>query len=286
MNWRLFVIILYGILLRFWKLATIPPLINRVNLLGRFITAGLNIISIYLIYSIVRKLTSNAKIALLTAFIFTSLPWVIEQSRVVSPVNNSLFIMLLLFYLVFYLKDNIIKYITAILLLPFIYFIYPKLWVFNLRQNLPNFTNYLNNIFILSSADFLFFKNITFWWGGVREFGVMYISFIPFLIIGIYKAISEKQIYIILLSIFIIMFSALSPFFPESREFYLITPVFSFFIAQSIYHLAQKNNIFFRIIFSLILLLFLYNFGEYLHYYQIHYPQQIFGNIHKINEPF
>lgn len=286
MSWVLISIIFYALILRFWSIGQIPPLLHQTYLSGRLVSASLNLLSILLLYWFVKKNYHNIRLALLSSFMFALSPWVIEQSRIVSPVNNALFVLLLI-SLIFQLhRRSIIKLLVMIFALPVIYLIYPQLWIFGTKQLMPHLTDMVNNIFILTSPDFLFFKNITFWWGGVREFGVMYLSLLPFFFVGLYKVIINKKLNIIIWLSIILLFSAASPFFPESREFFLATPFISILIASGILVFIQSKEISIRILLIIVLIIFLYDFGQYLHYYQIHYPQNILSNISKINEPF
>lgn len=286
MNWILIVIIFYAFILRFWHIGQIPPLIDQIYLSGRIFTAGLNILSAFLVYWLVRKNYHNIRLALLSSFIFSCLPWVIEQSRIVSQVNYALFVLLVISLICQSCNGSIIKLLVMIFALPVIYLIYPQLWIFHTKQPLPYLTDVINNIFILTSPDFLFYKNITFWWGGMREFGVMYLSLLPFFSAGLYKVIINRKIHIVICISIILLFSAVSPFFPESREFFLATPFISILVASGMLVFTQNKEISIRIILIILFIMFLYDIGQYLHYYQIHYPQEILSNISKINEPF
>lgn len=286
MNWVLISILFYAFILRFWRIEQIPPLLHQTYLLSRLVSASLNLLSILLLYWLVKKNYYNIKLALLSSFIFASLPWVLEQARISSSVNNALCVIFLIVLLCQTSMRSIFKYLLIILAVPIIYFVYPKLWLFNTKQSLPHMTDIINNIFILTSPDFLFFKNITFWWGGVREFGVMYLSLLPFFFVGLYKIIVNTKIKIIIWLCIILLFSAASPFFPESREFFLATPFISILIATGMIESIQNKKINIRILIIIVLIMFLYDIGQYLHYYQIHYPQQVLSNISKINEPF
>lgn len=284
----LFLITIYAIVSRFLFLDKIPPLVNSPLLLRSF-SASLSVGSVFIIYFLVKTYFKSQRIALLSALFFSILPWTIEQGRVVSPVNMSLFFLLVVILLTKWIKRPIFR-LTLYLLIPLVlYFFYPQFWLFRVKDfDLP-FSHFINNLFILISPDFLFFKNPTFWWGGVRETGIIYVAFLPFLILGIYELLKKKRYNIFIWMLFILLISATSPFFPESREFYFITPLLSVISATGIakaYQAYLVKSLFWKLILVSIFVFTAYEFSQFFHYYMVHYPQAVESNILNIHELF
>ncbi|MBM3283209.1 hypothetical protein FJY90_03055 [Candidatus Gottesmanbacteria bacterium] len=278
-------ILIYTAFSRFWSIDSIPPIINSTVAL-RVFSAISSIGSVIVILFYFKDLSKRSKIGLLSAWVYSVLPWTLEQGRIVSQPNIALFIFLLALFKVKKIIRISSRIALCFLFLLGLYIVYPQLWLFRTNQLIFPHLDYLRNICTLISADFLFFNNNTFWWGGIKESGVMFISFLPFFIIGIYKLIiqSEWKIFFWLGLIFLISFT--SPYFPESREFFLAIPFICYFIAIGIdrFFRFQKNSE--RIIFLIMLLLIIYDLSQLSHYYFVHYPQQILSNTDKINVSF
>ena len=143
----------------------------------------------------------------------------------------------------------------------------------------------LNNLFILLSPDLLFYRNITFWWGGLREFGIMYLFFLPFIILGLLKAFPGKR-FLLFILLWILVFSAFSPAFPESREIFLAVPLWSVLTGTGLFYSFQARNIYVKTVATGSTLFLLYEYSQLIHYYFRHYPLIISGNLDKIHGAF
>jgi hypothetical protein len=285
-NIYLILIILFTVLTRLLFYGQIPPFTNGISYFPRLICSFLGIGNVVLMYYSAVRLFKNTKTALLSSFVFSCLPWAIEQGRIYSQANIAVYFLLVALLLCMVLKRPFIK--TAVITAFFLslYFIYPQLWVFRTGQFLNPKVGYLANFFTLTSPTFLFFRNNTFWWGGVRETGVMLVTFLPFFIAGIYELyILGKWRFPAFLG-FILVISAASPYFPESREFFLAAPLISIIIALGFRKLFKKVNLYSKIVLVLFLFLFMYDFGQFIHYYSIHYPQRIMSDSAHLNEIF
>lgn len=281
-------IILISILTRFLHLGTVPPVLDSSSIGFRTISAIENIGTLIMLYFLTRKLFKNEKISLLSSFIFGLLPWTIEQSRVASEVNTFLFWLILLLTISISSKFKFIKVLAIVLIPLFLYVTYPSFWLFKINLYSFNLNNFINNIFLLTSFELLFFRNITFWWGGLREWGALHISFIPFLLVGVFQLLVKRIIYLIIPIILILIISALSPYLPESREFYIVTPFISVILAMGILYFFRSYSIGKYRYPAIIIFVFafIYDFSSLLHYYFVHYSQQVIGNIQNIHGIF
>ena len=272
-------LIFYAAVLHFLQIDKIPPLLPSSQLGLRYLSALLSLGSILVFYLYVKNLLKNKKIALLSSWILTILPWTIEQSRIYSQINIALSVFLIFIFLLNKLNNLIFKILIFVICYLLFVFVYPQFWVFRDSSNTLLKVDYLNNIFFLLSTTFLFLKNITFWWGGVRDFGVMYISFLPLFMIGIYQTIILRKYQVLIWFGLILLVSLMSPFLPESREFFLICPFLSIMLGLGMAKLKEK-----RFLFLLISIFLLYEMFQFFHFYTIHYPLQIRGGIDHINE--
>lgn len=281
-------IITASFLVRFFYLGTVPVMNHLESHSFRIMSSLGNIGVIIMLYFITKRLISNRTISLLSSFVFATLPWTIEQSRIVSEVNNFLFWIILLFTISIYTKFKFIKVMAIVLIPLFLYLVYPSFWLFKIHSYSISLNNFMNNIFLLTSYELLFFRNITFWWGGLREWGALHISLIPFFLVGIYQLFVKKIILLIVSIILILIISAMSPFLPESREFYLVTPFISIIIAMGLFYFFGNYSISKYRYPSIIIfvLVFIYDFSSLLHYYFVHYSLQVLGNIQNINGIF
>lgn len=284
----LLMIILISILIRFFHLGIVPPAIDLSSSGYRIFSSVENISILIMLYYLTKRLFKNETISLLSSFLFGTLPWTIEQSRIASDVNNFLFWFILLFTVAINSKFKFLKVMAIVLIPLFLYVTYPSFWLFKINSYSFNLNNFINNIFLLTSFELLFFRNITFWWGGLRGWGALHISLIPFILFGIYQLLVKRIILLIVPIILILIISALSPYLPESREFYIVTPFISVILAMGILYLFRNYSInkyrYPAII--IFVLVFIYDFSSFLHYYFIHYPQQVIGNIQNIHGIF
>lgn len=278
-------VIVYTVLSRFWFIGKLPILINS-PLPFRLFTATFSILGVFFLYFYTKTIGQNKKIALLSAFLLASLPWSFEQGRIVSPPSNALTVLLFIFLIILHVRQLLIKIVLSASIPIVLFVFYPQFWLF--RTNLNSFSNIhvLQNLFILLSPDFLFFHNITFWWGGVREVGVLYFSLIPFFLIGIYQLIFSKQKRIFIWMILILLFSAASPFFPESREFFLILPFMCIILAKGIHTFISQKTIWMKWSGMLFFFIMIYEMMQFFHYYTVHYQQQVKGNQKEIHDTF
>jgi len=279
-------IIIFAIVSRFLFIKELPPIFDNSVLLARYITAFLSVGSIFLLFLILITFNLRIKLIFLTIWTMAVLPWSIEQGRIFSQVSNALFFCLLFFLLIQKTKNFIFKILKLSFIPFFLYFIYPQFWIFQLTSVFRFSSKLLNNIFIIVSPDFLFFRNITFWWGGIKEFGIMYVSFLPMFMYGLYRLIIEKKYSLFIIFIFLVIISAASPFFPESREFFLSIPLISLIVGKGMYQFLYVENKWIKFMFWILIILVIYEISQYFHYYSVHYKQEIIINQREIHEAF
>lgn len=281
----LLVIIFYTAISRFFLIDKVPPILSPSIINLRILSAIANLVSTVLVFHLIKNYWKNTKVSFLSAWIFSVLPWVFEQGRINSGPNLALGLIL---FILFLIQKSLTKLKFVLLtLIPIVVFLtYPQFWIFRVQEFKLSASSFVINLFILNSFDFLFFKNITFWWGGVREFGVMFLTFLPFFLLGIYQFIIRKEKKLLVLLGLIIVIAALSPFFPESREFYFVTPIISLTVALGFYRWSlEKHTVAKAILFGLVLLI-MYELSQFIHFYLVHYPQQVTSNFSQIHEAF
>ena len=127
---------------------------------------------------------------------------------------------------------------------------------------------------------------MAFYWGGIREFGLLYFSLIPFFIAGIFSFSFKRLISILIIPVVIFCLLAISSAFPENRLVYLAVPFPVLLVTEGIYNSWGSKNLSVRILAVLICFLFVYEFSQFLHHYFVHYPIDVRTNIEKIIRPF
>lgn len=270
---------------RFFLIDKIPPNLNQVFLTGRILSGGASLVSAVMVFFLVKKYFEKPKIALLASWVFSILPWAFEQGRIISQSNLTLALVMSVLFI--YQRVNFKNKKILLFLIPVIFFFfYPQFWIFRVDEFKFNFYSLIYNLFTLLSFDYLFFKNISFWWGGIKEFGVMFLSFLPFFLVGIYDIIRLVNLRFILFSLLITIVSAASQFFPETREFYFSTPILAIVVGLGIYRCFLQTKVVIRIFFVGIFLLMIYELSQFYHFYFIHYPQEIISNFSQIHESF
>lgn len=288
---RFVLIIVLTSLIRLPYLGTIPP--GNVNALWhRLPTALSGILSIILFTLIIKIKLKNNQLALMSGLMLALMPWHIEQSRIFSPVMivSMVLLMTVLLWNFVYFKQY--KFLIAICALIIIYFVYPSFWLFKLQYNLPNISNYLSNVFKLTSVEFLFYKNDSFWLGGFRTIGTMLISTLPLLLIGIYQImpkLNKKSRPFIVIFFAILLISAANPFFPEEKEIFLIYPYLALLTGFGVIKLFEQlksSNRINKIVIIVYLIVLSYEHVWFFHMYSIHYQNRIKNEINFKNINF
>lgn len=239
-------IFVFNIITRFWKIGEIPPVIDGQYYSLRILSVGLNLLIPVLFYYFVHKIYNSNKLALLSALFLSLLPQSIVEGRIVSVLVN------------------------------------PHLSVFREIAPVTFFMNFLH----LISFDMLFFQNVTFYWGGVRETGIMYLSFLPFFITGIYSLIENRSYKPLFFLLAVLILISFSPEFPENRFIFFIFPILSLISAGGVLAILKNKNTYALPLLTLIFLYFQYELIQFFHFYFVHYPLQVSGFSQKIIGPF
>lgn len=200
----LFYIFLFNFGTRFWKLGVIPPLFDPDLVDLRLMSAVISVFLPFILYFFLSKIYRDKKLALLSAFIFSLLPGSLIEGRIVSLLVS------------------------------------PSIWLKELPVLIAPF-KILTNFLSLISFDMLFFQNTTFYWGGIRETGIIYLSLLPFILAGIYFSLAKAAIKPLLLLLLIFTIISLNPEFPESRLIFLSLPIFSLIIAGGLKNIWFVN---------------------------------------------
>lgn len=274
-------LVVIAALIRFVGLGAFPPG-NQNSFLFRFITALCATASVLFLYFIVKKRTTQRYLPFATAITFALMPWHIEQSRIYSPtlITLTLFLGVKASLDYFNIKNKVLSIgaCSAPLILNILLF--PQASIFKQITPVAPLT-FLQNISVLVSYDFLFFKNESFWEGGLRSYGV----FLPFTFIvftiGLFELIrrvNKKHIPHAIIFIVCVVLSALNIYFPEGNIYFFATPFFALvggYGILSLYNAWQDKNIFKRIGIGLYILLVIYEHIVFMHFYAMHYSQRV-----------
>src|SRR3990167_11470747 len=90
-------ILIFNILIKFWRLGQIPPIFDSSYFHLRVMSAFLGILTPFVLYLYARKISLSIKSAVLSIFIFSFLPVAVVESRIASTVQLSSLFLLLLF---------------------------------------------------------------------------------------------------------------------------------------------------------------------------------------------
>lgn len=256
-------------------LTSIPPTFKESVLTVRIISALLNIGSVVFLFIYTHQLSKNYKISLLSSFSFTVLPWTIEQGRIFSESSIAVFLIFLILIVLKRIHSKEGKILFLFVLPLILYFFSPNMWFVKTPSNFSSWPDYKNNILSILSFDFLFFKNHTFWWGGVREYGIIFLPFILPFFLGVFAVIKKRYWSLIIIILFLALIYAGNTTFPEGREFFLATPIISLILGFGFYALSTKKDLKAQIISLILVLAFIYEMMQFFHFYTNHYQKRI-----------
>lgn len=273
---------------RFIYLGRIPPGLSEV-FLGRVFSALSGFLSIVLIYFLIKKLFNNCDLALFTSSILTLLPISIVENRIVSWVSTAVLLIIVGYFLMI---DRLIykKIIGIVLLIIFLWYIDKEILLLERLLKDIDLILLVNNFFDLASFNKLFFVNDTFWFGGIRRYGMIYSEMIPLFFVGIYELINKKQFQFLIFGLIVLFFSSLSPTYPEAREVSLLMPVLAIILGFGSlkifnYFKLRKKNIFTSILGLVYILILFYGVMNFFHYYFVHYSFEVEQeNVYQINK--
>jgi len=267
-------VVVIGFVIRIWRIDNIPFIPVTSLWLERLPSVISGVISIILIYGITKKIIKIEYVALLTSFLFSVNAWSIEQGRIPVIISiSSLFVLVAIYGYISFKKYSIIRFLSGIIILV-AFILYPGIKLISSIRFPISWEKTLPNMFHIFSFDYFFFKNDSFWNGGVRTYGILFISLLPFLIIGL-STIIHKKIIIpgILFVLMLLLFGVIDPNFPETRVFYYLLPFILMIVALGLFKLKKilRPNTFIIFIIPFVLI-FTYELSSFLHEYTIHYP--------------
>lgn len=283
-------ITLFNGILHYFKLGAIPDFPHSFLLTGLMISSAISVFSSFLVYLIAKLHFQNTRISLLSFFVFSVFPWVFELGRNGSYPTVMLFLILILvFFLSFPDKmhksrvaGNLAVPVLFIIGVSGILFLLKKPeWVFSYAPRSYTFTGVFSNIYHLISPDFLFFRNDSFWNGGNKDWGILLLSFAPFLFMGIIDVFRKKSFVMSLWFVTGLSLAVLNPHFPESFEFYIVVPILVLAVARGLYFFCSRK----KWMISLFVLFFVFEYAVYLHTYLVHYPQNTRDYFQNISKP-
>lgn len=276
-------VLIIAFLIRFPYLDLFPPL-GIIPLYLRIITASMAVISILLTMLVVRRYSNSLYVSVMTGLSMTLMPWHIEQSRIYSEVVFGLVTVLTVIFFWSVARCKKCKFMLIVTAAIIFYRVYPSFWIFHLPYASSAFSTALSNIFKLSSVEFLFYSNDSFWWGGLRTVGALLPFSIPIFFVGVTKILQSGKYRMSLLlccgGIYIV--AALAPLFPEDRTFFLLTPIIAYICARGIVQITywyKMHNLLVKGILCLYIMLLSYEHLLFFHFYTSHYSQRI---IHEV----
>lgn len=267
-------------LIRLPFLHTLPPGGENALLL-RFPSAISGVISILVFTLLVTKVTSSFSLGFISGIVLTFMPWHIEQSRVYSQAMLGLTVILSGLLVMQYFNSTFQKIFIALFIVILFYLLYPSFWLFSGNLITPDLYKYATNLFKLISVEFLFFKNDSFWWGGLRTLGTMLPSMLPFFLLGLFetvKVMQKKDFVWVIPFIFIWLIASAAPKFPEEREVFLISPYLALITAvglRRITHYFRDGLIWTKIAIGLYALFIVYEHLLFFHLYTSHYSRRV-----------
>ncbi len=274
------VILIVALGIRLPYLGSLPPGASSAFWL-RLPTCIVSIFSILFFMELINKLSRNTMFALIGGLVFTFMPWHIEQSRVASEATSGLAVILAGGLTLSYITQKYLKYLVLILTVLLFYFVYPSFWVFAYPLKLPSPSFYLANLFKLVSFDFLFFRNDAFWLGGLQSYGVFLPTTVWLFLVGLLtlaKQIKIMHIKYLLGFVFIWLIASANPLFPEQREYFLSVPYLAIVMSLGIltfFRWMGKTRKILKIFAIFYILLVLYDYALFTHFYITHYNLRI-----------
>ena len=278
-------IFLCNILLKYWRLGTYPKLFDPVFFNYRLLSSTGNILVIIIFYYYIKGKFGSIKLALLSSLIFTTLPLTIVESRIASSYSLILFLFMLIILISSWIRLFYLRVCLLLLIIISISLIYPQIWQGQF-YTLITPLKYISNFFELMSFDLLFFKNESFYWGGIRETGLLYLFMLPLFLSGIYTFIVTQKYKPLLLFLLIFAIIPLAPLFPENRAVYFSIPLLSLIVATGLIRLLTQKVHSRTILIGSLTGFFVYEFILFLHFYFIHYQKQVIEFHNKITGPF
>lgn len=177
----------------------------------------------------------------------------------------------------FFLKNNFFFSSLFVVAVLTVYFVTVKIWNINKLgllagwaacvlpwqadpRSFINFFPFWNNFQTLLSPQFLIFDN-----------NFLYLSFLPFVLWGIYEYILERKYTTLITAMLILILMSLNISYLSYPMSYLIFPFIAAFTASGLYKFQKMTDN--KVIYVTIIFLFVYDIASYLHFFVVHYPK-------------
>lgn len=279
-------LLMYTVITRFWQIDTLPTIASGALLIGRFGTGFASCLTLIVLYYFVCSYNGNTRTALLTVWVFAVSPWAIEQGRIFSPVQIFMPILLFLLWMAVRIHFKILLFFRHLSIAMAVGVFYWFLWDFQKDTGFSPSRDAARNLLEIFSPGMLFVSNTTFWWGGIKEFGMLFLSFSPFFFLGFLSMINSRQWLILSYIVIFGIVASFAPQFPEGRQFYLALPFLAYCVSYGMTLIPMRSFRVRGVLLCLFVLICIYEQQQFWHYYIVHYPMQIRGAMEKIIVPF
>lgn len=283
-------LLLQAFILRFYFIGVIPPM-SEGSLNGRLFSAASSFLTVPLLVFLIQTIYRKWSLGLLSGFWLSILPYSLEQGRIVSSYPIVLFFLLLYTFVILRKNNPAVKIASSLLILGLILWMKPFWFQHQAVLLHLSLKKILNNFFQQISFEFLFFRNESFWSGGFRNYGTIFPEAIPIFLIGVYGLFKRIKVgFISALCVFVLAFIAsLNTKFPETREFFFITPIIALVLAigvKKVYKFLSAGSFLKKSLIIVYALVLSYGLAQFFHFYLIHYNLRIFQEGLYKNEKF
>lgn len=226
LSWEFSAVVAFSAGIRFLYIGQFPPGSDELYLL-RLMSACSGVLSIGLLMRVLQQILRQEQTAWWAGLALTLMPWHIEQSRVFSPALIGLTLLLLGTYAYLRIKRRISRVVIVVLTVIVFFWAYPVYQpVFEfLKQG--QVAQVIDHVGYLTSGEFLFYKNETFWAGGMRTVGVFLPATAGIVLIGAYESarrVRWSHLPWIGVYLMILMTASMNARFPEGSHYFLATP--------------------------------------------------------------
>lgn len=227
----------------------------------------LSLINLLLLYYYVKMVAKSTKIAIISAFMYAVLPWAVVQGN--NIVSQMLFSVLLIILTISQkAENNLMKVFIFITVLIGFLFINRSLFVWNNYSWSPDF-RLIKNLFIFTSPEFLFSQN------------KIYLSFIPYLYMGIYQLLIKRKWHAIIWLLTVLLSVSFKPTVFYKQNYIIFLPFVFLILASGVvktFDYFRQERLICKGILSFLFLLAVYDFFQYQHYFFFHFPHDLQKN--------
>lgn len=279
-SWGFSAVVVLSAVIRFPYIGQFPPGSDELFFF-RLVSACSGVLSIGLLMRVLQQVLRQKQTAWWAGVLLALMPWHIEQSRVFSPALIGLTILLLGTYAYLRNKKRIIRMAIVVFTMMTFFLVYPvyKSIFEYLKQGQG--AQVLDHVGYLTSGEFLFYKNETFWVGGMRTVGVFLPATAGIFLIGAYESARRVRwshmpwigVYLVIL-----LTASMNSRFPEGRHYFLATPYLALISGvglEYIVGLFKNPSWFIRMGTVCFLSIIVYEYIWFSHLYISHYSHRI-----------